>query len=293
MTAKIFTPADIIWFKNVTNDEKREAYLDLTENIFSLHFPKRHKANVLKPAINEIILIYQKVNDIPAFTHLVTPVDNELVTVDSNPDFCYARQVKIIAMADKNNLIRASTTLFDRVNLGGITQGNACKLENVSTIRTLGNIEELQVDIWQRFSGYFVPAEFPETATAAILSELEITNPELAATEGRQKLVSHIVKERNPKIVNEKKQQAIKNNNLKCKACSFSFSATYDTNFIECHHIIPIGQAGVRETKLEDLALVCANCHRMLHKKFDGQYLSISQLQERIKAVGLKKDPEA
>jgi len=118
--------------------------------------------------------------------------------------------------------------------------------------------------------------------TYAILTELEITNPELTATEGKQQLVSHIVKERNRKIVNEKKQQAIKNNNLKCEVCSFSFSATYANDFIECHHIIPIGQAGIRETRLEDLALVCANCHRMLHKKFDGQYLSINQLQERI-----------
>lgn len=99
------------------------------------------------------------------------------------------------------------------------------------------------------------------------------------------RIVAHLVKERNRKIVIEKKQQAINSNALDCEVCTFSFPETYQSNFIECHHLSPIGQAGVRETKLEDLALVCANCHRMLHTKFDGQFLSIQQLQTRIKSL--------
>jgi len=277
----VFTPADIIWFKNVTNSEKGEAYLDLTDNIFRLHFPKKFKGNVLSPAINEIILIYQKVNGIQAFTHLVTPIDNKLIAEKSNPDFCYARQVKVIARTDKDNLIPVSTTLFNKIGLGGITQGNACKLSKVKEISSIGNIKDLQIDIWQKFSWYLVPSEFPEITNSVISAELEITNPELTAPEGKEKLVFHMIKERDRKIVNEKKQQAAQSNNLKCEVCDFSFPKTYSIDFIECHHIIPIEQ-GARETKLNDLALVCANCHRMLHKKFDGQYLSINQLREKV-----------
>jgi 5-methylcytosine-specific restriction enzyme A len=35
----------------------------------------------------------------------------------------------------------------------------------------------------------------------------------------------------------------------------------------ECHHTLPLSEAAfVRKTRLRDLAIVCANCHRMLHR---------------------------
>jgi hypothetical protein len=277
---KIYTPSDIVWFKNVTNTTNGEAYLQLTENPFVIHFPTKHRTNVLSPAVDDIILVYQKVNGVAAFTHLVTPVDTELIEDDTRIDYRYGRRVKIIAKTNKDNFIPVSSTLWDRLNFSGITQGNACKLENISNI---GNIDELQFDIWQRFAKYFIPSEQHSiAATSAIINELEITNPEISVTEGGLRLVSHLIKERNRKIVREKKQQAINSNSLHCEVCTFSFPETYQSNFIECHHLSPIGQAGVRETTLDDLALVCANCHRMLHTKFDGHFLSIPQLQERI-----------
>lgn len=283
ITRKIFTPTDIVWFKNVTNTTNGEAYLQLTENPFIIHFPTKHKTNVLSPAVDDIILVYQKVNGIAAFTHLVTPVDNELIEDDTRTDYRYGRRVKIIAKTNRDNFIPVSSTLWDRLNFSGITQGNACKLENISNI---GNIDELQFDIWQRFTEHFIPSEQQSaTTTSAIINELQITNPDISVTEGELRLVAHLVKERNRKIVIEKKQQAINSNTLDCEVCTFSFPETYQSNFIECHHLSPIGQAGVRETKLEDLALVCANCHRMLHTKFDGQFLSIQQLQTRIKSL--------
>lgn len=282
ITKKIFTPTDIVWFKNVTNTTNGEAYLQLTENPFVIHFPTKHKTNVLSPAVDDIILVYQKVNGVAAFTHLVSPVDTELIEDDTRTDYRYGRRVKIIAKTNRDNFIPVSSTLWDRFNFSGITQGNACKLENISNI---GNIDELQFDIWQRFTEYFIPSEQQSTTTtSAIINELQITNPDITVTEGELRLVAHLVKERNRKIVKEKKQQAINSNTLLCEVCTFSFPETYQSNFIECHHLSPIGQAGVRETKLEDLALVCANCHRMLHTKFDGQFLSIQQLQTRIKS---------
>ena len=38
--------------------------------------------------------------------------------------------------------------------------------------------------------------------------------------------------------------------------------------FIECHHVTPVSElrAGTR-TRLSDLAVVCSNCHRMLHRR--------------------------
>jgi 5-methylcytosine-specific restriction protein A len=38
--------------------------------------------------------------------------------------------------------------------------------------------------------------------------------------------------------------------------------------FIECHHLAPLAElAADRVSRLSDLALVCPNCHRMIHRR--------------------------
>jgi predicted HNH restriction endonuclease len=173
-----------------------------------------------------------------------------------------------------------SSTLWRNINFQGVSQGNVCKIENISSVR---NIDELKFDIWQKFNRYFLPRfEQFATTTNAIVNDLAITNPDLSVIEGGLRLVTHMIKERNHDIVKIKKELAIKNNSLICEVCTFSFPKTYNNDFIECHHLVPIGTPGVRETRLQDLGLVCANCHRMLHIKFDGKYLSIEQLRVRM-----------
>jgi 5-methylcytosine-specific restriction protein A len=56
---------------------------------------------------------------------------------------------------------------------------------------------------------------------------------------------------------------------LSCEVCAFDFARTYGKlgeGFIEAHHILPLAEAGTATTKPADLALVCSNCHRMLHR---------------------------
>ena len=39
--------------------------------------------------------------------------------------------------------------------------------------------------------------------------------------------------------------------------------------FAECHHVVPLADLGrQKRTRLEDLAIVCANCHRMIKSYF-------------------------
>jgi hypothetical protein len=52
--------------------------------------------------------------------------------------------------------------------------------------------------------------------------------------------------------------------------CEFDFEARYGslgTGYAHVHHLEPLGStpAKVRETKLSDLAIVCPNCHAMIH----------------------------
>lgn len=279
---KLYSPADIIWFKNVSNTENGEAYLDLDEKNFILHFPTQHKTNVLSPGIDEIILIYQKIDSIQAFTHLVTPIDYELHTNETRPDYKYGRKVKIIAKTNRHNYIAVNSTLWKRLNYSGITQGNACQLRN---IKNIGNIEELQLDIWNEFVRYFEPSEKQsEIFTTAIINEIQNSNPELSVTEGGLRLVTHLIKERNRSIIAQKKQEAINKGILSCEVCKFSFIERFSKDFIECHHRTPIGSLGITKTKLEDLALVCSNCHRMLHTKFGASYKTVEELRAWLKA---------
>ena len=121
--------------------------MDLSpDNTFTLLYPAKHKGNILKPKIGELILIHQKINDVPYFTHIVTLTDNVL---EENSNFRYGRQVKIVAVADITNPIAVHSTKWASIRLRGIVQGNACRIEN---IKNIGNIAELQLDIWNRFS---------------------------------------------------------------------------------------------------------------------------------------------
>ncbi len=61
-----------------------------------------------------------------------------------------------------------------------------------------------------------------------------------------------------------------------CEACDFDFEKTYGDlgrEFIEAHHLVPIGtlEAGKsRKVDLQkDFAVLCANCHRMIHRLED------------------------
>ena len=99
----------------------------------------------------------------------------------------------------------------------------------------------------------------------------KILDLDINAYEGDEKLVTHITRERNQKLVREKKElEKSKKGKLECEVCGFCFSKAYGdigSDFIECHHKIPIAKAGPGVTSCEDLALVCSNCHRMIHKK--------------------------
>jgi 5-methylcytosine-specific restriction enzyme A len=103
--------------------------------------------------------------------------------------------------------------------------------------------------------------------------------------EGQVLYKLHKVRERDKEIVKLKKQQILSSlGHLQCEACIFDFHTFYGDigyGFIECHHRTPLSMFKVEtRTKLDDLALVCANCHRMLHRSIDT--LSLDDLKMMI-----------
>ncbi len=101
--------------------------------------------------------------------------------------------------------------------------------------------------------------------------------------EGKEQLKLHKTYERSATLIREaKKLFREKNDRLYCEVCGFDFGKVYGElgeDFIEAHHKKPVSQMKDNDvTKVEDLAMVCSNCHRMIHRK--SPYLSIDELKE-------------
>ncbi|MBB4629806.1 HNH endonuclease [Paracoccus denitrificans] len=101
---------------------------------------------------------------------------------------------------------------------------------------------------------------------------LAFDEPEIEASEGRIMTRVHVSRERNSTLVKKKKAVALRQHGcLACEVCGFDFLQTYGERgreFIECHHTLPISSLGEHgKTNLKDLALVCSNCHRMIHAR--------------------------
>lgn len=101
--------------------------------------------------------------------------------------------------------------------------------------------------------------------------ELPDIDLSLSAIEGNSRLATHLIRERSRSLVKKKKESVLNvKGKLACEVCGFDFQEAYGNlgnDFCEVHHLKPISKAnGLVETKLEDLAIVCSNCHRVIHR---------------------------
>ncbi len=156
---------------------------------------------------------------------------------------------------------------FKRFDSAYITRGR----------RGLSHGSEREALVWRVFaadlSGLTRVATAIRAATHAVMSSLgDTTDVECEeAMEGQILVRAHTTRERSRKLIEEKRRLAIKQHGrIRCEVCGFSFDAFYGAlgeNFIECHHTIPLSEyQGSSVTRLTDLALLCANCHRMAHR---------------------------
>lgn len=127
-------------------------------------------------------------------------------------------------------------------------------------------------------------AALPQLASTASLDTLD----EVEAVEGAILTKLHRYRERDRKIVARKKASlADSQGRIRCEACSFDFSEYYGERgigFAEVHHLQPLEAmlAGAK-TRLLDLAVLCANCHRMIHAR--RPWLTIDELKAILAAA--------
>jgi 5-methylcytosine-specific restriction protein A len=113
--------------------------------------------------------------------------------------------------------------------------------------------------------------------TAAETEELEAMEGEL-----REHLVLHRKRERalrKQKFVEFRQQHG----RLFCEVCRFDFEAVYGIEYAEVHHVKPLArQVKPSLTRTSDLALLCANCHRIVHIK-GSVVITIEKLREMLR----------
>jgi len=120
------------------------------------------------------------------------------------------------------------------------------------------------------------PTDFPRDAGYENESEME----------GRYLLRWHAYRERNPALRRKKISSVLaQGRTLCCESCDFDFSQIYGERghgYIECHHVEPLHVGGEGPRNIRDLALLCSNCHRMIHAK--PPWPTPAQLRDVIRA---------
>ncbi|MEI9967257.1 MAG: HNH endonuclease [Terracidiphilus sp.] len=129
---------------------------------------------------------------------------------------------------------------------------------------------------------YSAPVENSPTALDGETAEFE---------EGVRHLAERSFFDRNPRLVEEAKRQYV----CICQACGFDFVSAYGelgNNFAEVHHLNPLSERLPEERTQEiissvaDVAVLCANCHRMIHRRKPA--LSIDQLKATLREQNSK-----
>ena len=115
--------------------------------------------------------------------------------------------------------------------------------------------------------------------------------------EGQSTLAIHMRYERNSSLIKKIKQKALKSNPmLNCQVCDFSFYEKYGElgkGFIEAHHLNPLHETRERKTSAKDIALLCSNCHKMIHRGMSQNEENTIMTIEELKNVLTDKNTVA
>jgi len=158
---------------------------------------------------------------------------------------------------------------------------------------TRGN--RLEEEVWNEFADD--PVLLAATAAAILGSresvsaaqvDAEVPSADEEFQEGRLLTTLHKRRERNTAAARRKKASVLAaTGSLACEVCGFDFESAYGElghGFAECHHTMPLSElAAAGSTRLSDLAVVCANCHRMIHKSRPVQ--TIDEMRTMIRKV--------
>jgi len=173
--------------------------------------------------------------------------------------------------------------------------GVAFKLQNIRQIATgrgLGNTSAMDRLVWQELGNDPIAVRTLATAIeseAALGATTEAHVADLPEeeefAEGRVLSAMHRRRERDPKLRLRLLEQRVAGSKLSCDCCGDAPKSIRDdllTAGFEAHHVRPLAQAaGTVKTKVTDLALLCAICHRLIHRLIQSErrWVAVSELK--------------
>ena len=204
---------------------------------------------------------------------------------------------KVIELSD---LLNSLPIHSDNTRIGNFRNPNGVSMKLGNFRRLDPNFEGAglphgalgEVTIWEKYLDK--KSELKQIADA-IKNNIDVVSPPSTEDESDEefeegKLLTrvHKYRERNSNLVRKKKKKVLElKGKLECEVCEFDFKEQYaelGEGFAECHHTIPVSKLKKRQkTKLSDLAILCANCHRMIHRS--KPMLSIRELKELLQNV--------
>jgi len=170
--------------------------------------------------------------------------------------------------------------------------GVAFKLQNLRQVATgkgLGNVSETDRKVWGELGSD--PAK-TKTLAQLIRIGVDVLNEEIedsgdfvAFQEGRIVTETHLRRERAPKLRTRLIEQRRAQKSLFCDVCECHArpgEPEIVEAIFEAHHIVPLADGVERITKLSDMALLCACCHRLLHRTISvrGTWVSIEEARQ-------------
>lgn len=83
---------------------------------------------------------------------------------------------------------------------------------------------------------------------------------------------------RNAEIAEQRKRL----DDYRCSACGFRLQVE-GLFVVECHHLKPVSQSGVREVSIKELVSLCPTCHRIAHTR--SEPYSVAEIKRLLKSA--------
>ncbi|MCX2687951.1 HNH endonuclease [Pseudomonas sp. DCB_AW] len=153
--------------------------------------------------------------------------------------------------------------------------GVAFKLQNLRAVHIgvgLNNTSKTDREVWSEFG---LDPQLTSELAGVIRHSLEVVDllpnfdDEEVFAEGKAATMVHIRRERSAKLRKKLIASRLKVGELSCDLCKTDGSNVdlkIRESMFECHHVVPLSVTGEIKTKVKDVALLCASCHRLLHR---------------------------
>ena len=169
---------------------------------------------------------------------------------------------------------------------GSQAEMESCSHGNLGPAEILSGLPEYQGGLSRHkcvicafIEGVAHGAANPDRDTVEIVDEGGQEGP--GRIEGAPVWRTHRIYERDPR----NRARAIVYHGNRCLGCGFSFDDVYTPEhargYVEVHHIHPLSEGPRVVDPYEDLIPLCANCHRMVHRRGDD-WLSLEELRQLV-----------